>query len=118
MQSAAAHSLGISPATLARRLKENPQLAMSAKDVEAAQNARVKMALYKRAMAGSLPAIKRWLINEAGWIAPSERPPRTPQKMPLTPHLQFRLVTEEPARAPAATDEPGAAPLEKRRSRS
>jgi hypothetical protein len=117
LQSAAAHTLGISPATLARRLKANPNLGLSDADIRESHYDRVVMSIANRAMAGDLAACIWWARNQMGWTTPDERPPSTPRRIPLDPDRTFKLIQDR-EQAPAATDEPSAAPLEKRKTRS
>ena len=115
---AAAHSLGISPATLARRLKANPKLARSAETEQIGKDVQALSEIYDAAMAGNLNAMKWWVKNQLGWTLPRARPLRTPQKIPFSPNAKVRLIEEEPDAAPAVTDVPGAELSKKRRSRS
>jgi hypothetical protein len=94
VRSAAAHSLGISPTTLARRLNANPKLAISDKEIEKGREIQALLSIYNRAMAGDLAACIWWLKNQAGWTMPHERPQRTPRKMPLDPNCTFKLIKD------------------------
>lgn len=74
IRSRAAHSLGISPRTLARRLASNPALALSREDLEARELFEVIKATYDAAVGRNVYAIIRFL-KWLGW----DRTVRTPQ---------------------------------------
>lgn len=94
VQSAAAHSLGISPATLARRLKANPNLVLSDADIKKGQDIQALLSIYNRAIAGDLAACIWWARNQMGWTMPHERPQRTPRKMPFDPNWTVKLIKD------------------------
>ena len=112
IRSQAAHSLGISPRTLARRLASNPALARSQCELEARQDFDVLKALYEAAIGGNVYA-QIQLLKWKGW----GREVRTPKPAVdfVLPPGSIRLVIQpSPAEIGAPVDEPG----QKRKSHS
>jgi hypothetical protein len=117
-RSMAAHSLGISPATLRRRLKENPQLASTAAALNSRQDTLVKVALGKRALEGDFKAIIYWVTTHCGWTTRSARPRKTPWKITYDPNATIGLITSDGAVTLVGTGGQVSAPGKKRKSRS
>lgn len=110
IRSQAAHSLGISPRTLARRLASDPELAISRADREARELFEVLKAVYNAAIGGDVYAQIQWLKSR-GW----GRDVRTPQlavEFVLAPGA-IRLAAET---STAETGEPADEPGQTRKS--
>lgn len=114
-RSTAAHTLGISPATLRRRLSANPQLASTAAILNMHHDTLAKAAVGNLAL--RVKAIIYLLTTYCGWIAHSARPRKTPWKISYDPNATIGLITSESAATPAETGRQVSAPGKKRKSR-
>lgn len=89
-RSRAAHSLGISPRTVARRLAAKPELAMSEADSQALERFFVFKALYESAIDGNVYA-QIHLLKLWGWGTTVT----TPQPIaPCLPEIEVRLMVD------------------------